>query len=114
MAVQDTSLAELLLRIENTLPHLSKSEKKVAGFIKENPRAIIDMSVAALGEACGVSDPTVVRAYKKLGFSGYEDLKLTLAQATVSPSEIIHEGVEVNDSILLVRDKVFHSAVFAL
>lgn len=114
MAVQDTSLAELLLRIENTLPHLSKSEKKVAGFIKENPRAIIDMSVAALGEACGVSDPTVVRAYKKLGFSGYEDLKLTLAQATVSPSEIIHEGVEVNDSILLVRDKVFQSAVFAL
>ena len=93
MAVQETSLAALLLRIENTLPHLSKSERKVAVYIKENPKAIIDLSVAALAEACGVSDPTVVRAYKKLGFSGYEDLKLTLAQATVSPSEIIHEKI---------------------
>lgn len=84
MAVQNTSLAALLLRIENSLPDLSKSERKVAEYIRKNPRGIIDLSVAALADACGVSDPTVVRAYKKLGFSGYEDLKLTLAQATVS------------------------------
>ena len=70
--------------------------------------------MAALAEACGVSDPTVVRAYKKLGFSGYEDLKLTLAQATVSPSEMIHEDIAADDSILQVRDKVFQSAIFAL
>ena len=82
MAVQNTSLAALLLRIENSLPNLSKSERKVAEYIRGNPRGIIDLSVAALADACGVSDPTVVRAYKKLGFSGYEDLKLTLAQAT--------------------------------
>ena len=30
MAVQNTSLAALLLRIENSLPNLSKSERKVA------------------------------------------------------------------------------------
>ena len=114
MAVQETSLAALLLRIENTLPHLSKSERKVAVYIQQNPKAIIDLSVAALAEACGVSDPTVVRAYKKLGFSGYEDLKLTLAQATVSPSEMIHEDIAADDSILQVRDKVFQSAIFAL
>ena len=114
MAVQETSLAALLLRIENTLPHLSKSERKVAVYIQQNPKAIIDLSVAALAEACGVSDPTVVRAYKKLGFSGYEDLKLTLAQATVSPSEMIHEDIAADDSILQVRDKVLQSAIFAL
>ncbi|MFR2043107.1 MAG: MurR/RpiR family transcriptional regulator [Oscillospiraceae bacterium] len=75
---------------------------------------IIDLSVAALADACGVSDPTVVRAYKKLGFSGYEDLKLTLAQATVSPDEIIHEEISAEDSVQAVRDKVFQSAVLAL
>ena len=107
MAVQNTSLAALLLRIENSLPNLSKSERKVAEYIRGNPRGIIDLSVAALADACGVSDPTVVRAYKKLGFSGYEDLKLTLAQATVSPDEIIHEEISAEDSVQAVRDKVF-------
>ena len=119
MAVQNTSLAALLLRIENSLPDLSKSERKVAEYIRKNPRGIIDLSVAALADACGVSDPTVVRAYKKLGFSGYEDLKLTLAQATVSPEEIIHEEIiheeiSAGDSVQAVRDKVFQSAVLAL
>ena len=107
-------LAALLLRIENSLPNLSKSERKVAEYIRGNPRGIIDLSVAALADACGVSDPTVVRAYKKLGFSGYEDLKLTLAQATVSPDEIIHEEISAEDSVQAVRDKVFQSAVLAL
>ncbi len=114
MSVQGTSLAALLLRIENTMPNLSKSEKKVAAYIQKNPKEIMDFSVAALADACGVSDPTVVRAYKKLGFSGYEDLKLTLAQATVSPSEIIHEEIGAEDSMQDVRDKVFQSAIFAL
>ena len=114
MAVQSTSLAALLLRVENSLPNLSKSERKVAEDIRENPREIIDLSVAALADACGVSDPTVVRAYKKLGFSGYEDLKLTLAQATVSPDEMIHEEISVEDSVQAVRDKVFQSAQLAL
>ena len=47
MAVQNTSLAALLLRIENSLPNLSKSERKVAEYIRANPRGIIDLSVAA-------------------------------------------------------------------
>ena len=76
--------------------------------------AVQNTSLAALADACGVSDPTVVRAYKKLGFSGYEDLKLTLAQATVSPDEIIHEEISAEDSVQAVRDKVFQSAVLAL
>ena len=114
MAAQENSMATVLLRIENILPQLSKSEKKVATYIKDHPREIIGLSVADLGMACGVSDPTVVRAYKKLGFGGFEELKLTLAQATVSPDETIHEEICANDSMKEVRDKVFQSAVFAL
>lgn len=114
MAAQENSMATILLRIENILPQLSKSEKIVATYIKDHPWEIIELSVAALAEACGVSDPTVVRAYKKLGFSGFEDLKLTLAQATALPDETVHERIDANDSVKDVRDKVFQSAVFAL
>ena len=47
MAVQNTSLAALLLRIENSLPNLSKSERKVAEYIRGNPRGIIDLRMPA-------------------------------------------------------------------
>lgn len=114
MAAQENSMATILLRIENILPQLSKSEKKVATYIKDHPWEVIGLSVAGLGAACAVSDPTVVRAYKKLGFSGFEELKLTLAQATVSPDKTVHEEIAANDSVRDVRDKVFQSAVFAL
>ena len=48
MAVQNTSLAALLLRIENSLPNLSKSERKVAEYIRGNPRGIIAVSYTHL------------------------------------------------------------------
>lgn len=113
MAVQNTSLAALLLRIENSLPNLSKSERKVAEYIRE-PGGSIDLSVAALAEPRRFGPPRLFGLDKKLGFSGYEDLKLTLAQATVSPDEIIHEEISAEDSVQAVRDKVFQSAVLAL
>ena len=61
MAVQNTSLAALLLRIENSLPNLSKSERKVAEYIRGNPRGIIDLSVAALA----ATRPLVTKLLKK-------------------------------------------------
>lgn len=114
MAVQDTSRATLLLRIENTLPDLNRLEQVVGNYIIDNPDKIIYLTVAALAEACGVSEPTVMRTCKKLGFSGYQNLKLTMAQTSAAPSESIHEEVSSTDSIRDVKEKVFQSAVYAL
>jgi len=104
----------LVLKIENAIPNLSKSEKRVAGYIVENPEQVISLSVAALADACGVSDPTVVRMCQKLGFSGYQSLKLAMAAAVVSPSEAVHEAVTPDDDMKTVTEKVFQSAVFTL
>ena len=58
------------------------------------------LSVAALADAAGVSDPTVVRACKRLGFTGYQDLKVTLAQSIVTPLQNIHEEISSDDTCL--------------
>lgn len=114
MAKQNTNPSALVLRIENTIPNLSKSEQSVAKYIVANPEKVIYQSVAALAENCGVSDPTVVRTCRKLGFSGYQSLKLAMAAAIVSPNEVVHEAVHVEDDIRTVADKVFQSAVYTL
>jgi len=104
----------LVLKIENALPSLSKSEKAVANYIIQNPEQVVYLSVAALSEICGVSDPTVVRMCQKLGYSGYQSLKLAMAAAVVSPSQTVHEAVTVEDDMKTVTEKVFQSAAYAL
>lgn len=104
----------LVLKIENSIPSLSKSEKVVANYIIENPEQVVYLSVAALADICGVSDPTVVRMCQKLGFTGYQSLKLAMAAAVVSPSQTVHEDVTADDNMQTVTEKVFQSAVYAL
>lgn len=104
----------LVLRIENTIPNLSKSEQSVANYIIANPEKVIYQSVAALAENCGVSDPTVVRTCQKLGFTGYQSLKLAMAAAIVTPNQTVHEDISVDDNMQSISGKVFQSAVYAL
>lgn len=104
----------LVQKIENSIPSLSKSERVVANYIIENPEQVVYLSVAALADICCVSDPTVVRMCQKLGFSGYQSLKLAMAAAVVSPSQTVHEDVTADDNMQAVTEKVFQSAIYAL
>lgn len=114
MSANESPRSSLVLRIENSIPNLSKSERVVAKYIVENPEQVVYLSVAALADNCGVSDPTVVRMCQKLGFSGYQSLKLAMAAAVVSPTQTVHEAVTAEDDMQAVTEKVFQSAVYAL
>ena len=54
---------------------LSKGEKKVASFIQNNYVNAVLLSSTELAQACGVSDTTVIRFAKDLGFKGFADFK---------------------------------------
>lgn len=114
MNTESNSRSALLYRIESVLPALSKSEQKVVRYILNHPSEIIYLSVAALADCCQVSDPTVVRACQKLGYRGYQDLKISIAQTTVNTTETIHEDILDSDTVSVVADKVFQSAFSAL
>ncbi len=103
----------LLRTIESLMGTLSKSEQLAANYIIKHPDEVIYLSVAALAENCGVSDPTVVRACQKLGFSGYQDLKITLTQNLGSSVDEMEE-VLPDDNMQMVITKVFQNAAGAL
>ena len=113
MAAQNATPA-VILRIQELSDTLSKSEQVVARYIIDHPDQVINLSVAALADAAQVSDPTVVRACQKLGFTGYQDLKVTLAQSMVSPLQNVHEEVTPGDDMAKVVAKVFASATNTL
>lgn len=71
----------LLDAIRTQYDSLSPSEKKVALAVLEQPERAIDANIAALAKKAGVSEPTVVRFCRAIGFDGWHAFKLRLAQS---------------------------------
>ena len=58
---------------------LSKGHRRIAEYIAQNYDKAVFMTAAALGQACGVSESTVVRFATAMGYDGYPELRETLA-----------------------------------
>ncbi|AEK61283.1 putative transcriptional regulator [Collimonas fungivorans Ter331] len=71
----------LLDAIRTQIDLLSKSEKKVALTILDNPQLALAENITALAKNAQVSEPTVVRFCRAIGYEGWHDFKLKLAQS---------------------------------
>ena len=97
---------------------LRKSEKKVADYVLANKDACRKMSLEQLAERSGVSQPTVVRFVKAVGYSGFTDFKYNLIE-DISKSEneknatyaMYGYTVKPDDDIKLVPARVVASSV---
>lgn len=70
----------LLDSIRTQYDSLSKSEKKVALAVLEQPELAITENITALAKKAEVSEPTVVRFCRAIGFDGWHAFKMKLAQ----------------------------------
>ena len=93
---------------------LSQSERRVADFVLAAPDRVIRMSIAALAEAVGVSQPTVLRFVRAVGLSSYPELKLQTGQSLASGTPYVHSDVMYGDSIQSVSDKIIDSSTYTL
>lgn len=56
------------------------TESQIAGFIRDNSREVVNMSLDDLAEKLYVSKSTIIRFCKKLGVSGHKELCVELAK----------------------------------
>jgi DNA-binding MurR/RpiR family transcriptional regulator len=103
-----------LSRIRAAQPGMAKGAQQIARFILERPEEIVGMSVTELSEATGVSEGSVINFCRSIGLSGFQQMKLSLAQEIVRPVQFIHEDLERDDDVDTIRRKVFHSGMQAL
>ncbi len=78
-----------VMNIKSKMKTLTGSEKKVANYILNNYMYILDYTVTELAEKAGISDATVVRFCRSVGYKGYQDLKISLAQDMMSPYKAV-------------------------
>jgi DNA-binding MurR/RpiR family transcriptional regulator len=69
------------------MKELSHSEQKVAKYILSQPQASLQLNINELGKKCTVSEATIVRMSKRLGYKGFYQMKLYLAQSLTKNDE---------------------------
>jgi len=98
-----------LLTIRSHLSSLTRSEALVAEYVLENPKEVIYYSITDMSEKAAVGETTVIRFCRKLGYRGFQDFKLSLAQDLVSYDESTNDAIEKNDTIDLLASKIIKS-----
>ncbi len=89
-------MKSIILNIRAKYDEMGRGERKIADALLADPQSILSCSISefALGIGCG--DATVVRFARRLGLSGYGDLKIAIAReistlsnetATISKSD---------------------------
>jgi RpiR family transcriptional regulator, carbohydrate utilization regulator len=140
MNAESSAIAELVsprqvqAHIRAHLSGIQAADARVARVFVEQPNVVIYKSASEVGQLAGTSSATVVRCAQKLGFKGFHDLKLALAnelavfeqtraaqpRSTVDPhiaelARITQAGAEsVHDAAVLVDPETFDAVVGAI
>ncbi len=106
-------MESIIHKIRSAYDDMGRSEKRIADYILENTPKIVELSISELASYCGSGDATVVRFARRLGFSGYQALKLGIA-AEISSSSSIDSTIEKNDSCYEIFIKRINSISVSL
>lgn len=100
-----------LASIRSNYGKFSDKEKSIADFILANPQGIIHHTINQVSDKLGVAESTIFRFCQRIGFKGFQAMKISLASEVVTPIKDIHEKITEADSIKMVSEKVFRSNI---
>lgn len=108
------STTSLLQKIAQEGAGLRAAESRVAEFVGAQPNRVLHMSMASLSAACKTSDPTIMRFCRRLGFQGYQEFKLSLAQSLVPAAPFVYEQITAVDSVANIVRKIASNSINAI
>ncbi|MCW6653639.1 MurR/RpiR family transcriptional regulator [Aerococcaceae bacterium NML210727] len=93
-----------IYKIKKSLPDCTPVETQLAEYILNNRSAVIHYSAQLLAKKSNTSAATVVRYAKKLGYKGFQQLKIDLAKDN-SEQEVSFDDIilEEDDTLTLVK-----------
>lgn len=104
-----TSLA---VRLRAILPSLSRSERRVATQVLEDPSGVAASTITELAERCSTSETTVIRFCRTIGLSGYPQLRLTLATEAGrvdAAARVVGSDIGPEDDLAAIVEKIAYA-----
>ena len=102
------------LRADSVKSELSTAERRVANYVLAHSREIVGQSVTEVAQHSKTSEATVVRFCRRLGYAGYQALKIAVAQEVVPVWQSLDDDVCPEDDIDAIKRKVFSRGIQAL
>ncbi len=99
---------KIILKAQLLYGDMGKSEKKVADWLISHPGDNLPMSISELAELCESSESTIVRFARRLGFSGYAELKISVAGE--QEKKVVLPTIDENDSCFEILGKICNDA----
>ena len=106
------SLNRTLLQAQLLYNDMGKSEKRVADWLFSHSGEILPYSISDLASMCESSEATIVRFSKRLGCTGYQDLKIALARE--HDKRVIAPTITAEDDCFSIFEKVCNDAYMSL
>lgn len=103
-----------LARLRAMFPSLSPAEKKIAEYINENYKKVVQMTLAEVALNSGVSDATAVRFFRALGYKRWMDFKIGLYLSTNESTQMINKDLDPEDDIKGTSYKILQNVMQAL
>jgi DNA-binding MurR/RpiR family transcriptional regulator len=106
-----SSTLSTVVRVRSLLPSLPPAEGRVAQRVIDDPESVANSTITELAQACGTSETTVIRFCRAIGFSGYPELRLTLATEAgraqgVTGGRIVGSDISAEDTLEQVVEKI--------
>ncbi len=98
------NLLEIIARAQDGL---RKSDRRVAEVVLDRPAEVVDMTLAALARAAGVSEPTVIRFCNAIGCDGFRGMRVKLARSLAFARTTSHTAISDADDLDTVITKIF-------
>ena len=104
----------LMDRITKLQPELTPAEQRVANLVLGQPRLVLNEPIAGIAKLADVSQPTVIRFCRSLGFLGLADFKLKFASSLTGSIPVRHSQVRGSDSTHDLSAKVIDNTISAI
>lgn len=108
----------ILKILEAKIESMTQADQQIARFILDHPERMLTMSSVALAQATGRSQSSVVKFSQKLGYEGYQQLKLDVnkakAQEFHAPAGVIHGTIDASDSYMTILQKLIGSKLLSM
>jgi RpiR family carbohydrate utilization transcriptional regulator len=114
MVIAQDSNPPLLEHLRDVMGSLRNSERKVAQLVADNPTFVMTATMAAVADAATVSEPTVMRFCTSLGFVGFQQFKISLAQTLALGIPATLSTIHGDDSVEVLSTKIFDHTISSL
>ena len=103
----------ILKQLEEPNFKATKSDKVLIEYVKENIEDVFYKSISQIAKESGIGEATITRFSKKMGYSGLQDFKVTLAReiSGLKNRTIINRSIENDEGVMESARKLFNSNI---